>query len=60
MQFKKFKPSRSKAASYISSFMPALEFLSFERINFVMFTEGMACLNGNCIFPLRAGDKKSR
>jgi hypothetical protein len=30
MQFKKFKPSRSKAASYISSFMPALEFLSFE------------------------------
>jgi len=44
---KKFKPSKSKAASYISSFYArAGNFSHSNRINFVTFAEGAACLNG--------------
>lgn len=43
---KKFKPSKSKAASYIFSFYARAGISHSNRINFVTFAEGTACLNG--------------
>jgi hypothetical protein len=59
-QFKKFKPSQSKAASYISSFMPALEFLSFEQNQLRHVCRGHGVPERHLNLPLRRGGDKKR
>jgi hypothetical protein len=58
MQFKKFKPSRSKAASYISSFMPALEFLSFEQNQLRHVYRGHGVPERQLHLPVKSGRQK--